>query len=228
MARQSWIIKNGSCILIYRFLCIVIYRSHMFELVRKNALDFASNYRNQCTSLGAATQLLEEALRSFGLNRTKLDFLATVRVQVEKQKHVDTIKQKTKPAKYLFPYFENALFALDQEMEKLSVIQGKETIVNDPFTAKEMAHLIECLTNITEELNEGKLRQTIALDALEKLQDDFDELKEHLQLGKKNWGQLLKGKVMDAVYTGVLTKENAENLVRRISDMVSGKISLLS
>lgn len=58
----------------------------MLEFIKKKAIDFIRVYPQNCSNLAFASRQLEEALRGFALNKSKLEFLALLRIEMEKHK----------------------------------------------------------------------------------------------------------------------------------------------
>ena len=79
---------------------------------------------------------------------------------------------------------------VDQEIEEISQSYEYQPKYEDEFSSEQKSDLQSTLNDIKSKLSELGFGQQIIFDEL-------DELKEHLNLGKKNWFQLLKGKLFD-------------------------------
>lgn len=72
------------------------------------------------------------------------------------------------------------------------------------------------IENINSKLNEILLKQELGNEIIF---NEIDELKELiLFLNKKNWGQIVKGKLGDLVLCQLLSSENANSLYKYISE----------
>ena len=93
---------------------------------------------------------------------------------------------------------------VDQEIEEISQSYEYQPKYEDEFSSEQKSDLQSTLNDIKSKLSELGFGQQIIFDEL-------DELKEHLNLGKKNWFQLLKGKLFDLSRT-LLRQDNASPL----------------
>jgi hypothetical protein len=82
------------------------------------------------------------------------------------------------------------LFAIEQEIESINEYYTYKPKSENVFTVEEESSLHTKLNSIVENLEKLGFGQEIIFN-------EIDELKDHFNLGKKNWYQLLKGKLFD-------------------------------
>jgi ribosomal protein L11 methylase PrmA len=82
---------------------------------------------------------------------------------------------------------------------------------NDEFSVEQESELHNKLNNILKKLNEQGFGQQIIFDEIE-------DLKNHFNLGKKNWFQLLKGKVVDLTFKKILNKTIVQEIYNQLSE----------
>lgn len=89
------------------------------------------------------------------------------------------------------------VFAIDQEIEGVNRFYKYEPKSEEEFTTEEESNLHSKLNHIIDELEKQGFGQQIIFDEIE-------DLKNHFNLGKKNWFQLLKAKLVDLTVEKVL------------------------
>jgi hypothetical protein len=100
---------------------------------------------------------------------------------------------------------ETVTYYLNQELCRLGVILN-----DDPFTSEEKVNAESKLDQILRDLNEVKIGQHIIYEDLTK---EINELRELYFLGKKKWYQLLIGKSVDMVASGVVSETISKQLI---------------
>jgi len=143
---------------------------------------------------------LKSKLRIFSRDRDKLDFLKICRQESvrEKEKHM---KSCTKGGCQFEEIRDTGIFVIDQEIDNINRFYKFEPISEDKFTPEEESGLHCKLNEITQKLEQLGVEQ-------EKILVEIESLKNHFNLGKREWFQLLKGKLIDLVIERVLDKEN--------------------
>ena len=119
--------------------------------------------------------------------------------KIEHKKTCDKVNCGTSKEK------ETGLFVIDQEIEVISQSYEYKPKYLDEFSSEQKSELHNSLNKIKEKLTKLGFGQQIIFDEL-------DELKEHLNLGKKNWFQLLKGKLFDLT----VSKALEESIIKEI------------
>ncbi len=171
------------------------------NLIEKEAKTFYE--RGFLRGIGSNTlsnikDLITTKLYDFSRNRDQLDFLKTLRtLSIEdKENHKKTCRNEN------CDYEETrdvAVFAIDQEIDSIMKYYSYESPSLDAFTSKEESNIHAKLNDIIHKLEKQGFGQQIIFDEIE-------ELKYHFNLGKKNWFQILKGKLFDLAAAQVLEK----------------------
>lgn len=160
--------------------------------------------RNDLTTIKSS---LESKLYDFNRQRDKLDFLKILRLEAinDKEQHMKTCSgcgyDKT---------IDLSLFIIDQEVEDINNSYSFTPQDNDKFSIEEESELHEKLNTIIDKLEKQGIGQKIIFEEIE-------DLKNHFNLGKKNWFQLLKGKVVDLTIKKVLNKTIVEAIYNDLS-----------
>lgn len=179
------------------------------NIVEQEALKiYRSLYRNgKVNDVENLTNFVESKLYSFKRDRDKLDFLKILR-----QKSVEDLEQhmKTCSGCGIEKDKKSGIFVLDQEIDQINKYYSFEPNDNDKFTPKEESETHEKLNKIIDQLNKLGLGQEIIFNEIE-------ELKSHFDLGKKNWYQLFKGKLIELV----TEKAIDETVIKIVKDYFS-------
>ncbi|NOR28051.1 MAG: hypothetical protein GQ540_05940 [Lutibacter sp.] len=153
---------------------------------------------------------LESKLYNFKREKDKLFFLNVLRKEVENEKIKHELKCKT-PNCAESEEKETGLFVIDQEIEEISKFYEFEPKQSDKFEIQEQVELHTKLNDIIERLIKLDYGQEIIFN-------EIDELKEHFNLGKKNWFQLLKGKLFDLTVSKALDEKLVKEIYETLSD----------
>ena len=151
---------------------------------------------------------LTTKLYNFNRERDKLDFLKIIRQIAikDKEEHMKSCNgcgyDKAR---------DIAVFAIDQEVDEINSFFTHKPKSNDEFSVEQESELHNKLNNILKKLNEQGFGQQIIFDEIE-------DLKNHFNLGKKNWFQLLKGKVVDLNFKKVLNKTIVQEIYNQLSE----------
>lgn len=151
---------------------------------------------------------LTSKLYNFNRDRDKLDFLKILRVKAidDKEEHMKSCSG--------CGYDEArdiAVFAIDQEVDEINRFFNYEPKTEDEFSSEQESKLHNKLNDILEELEKQGFGQQIIFEEIE-------DLKNHFNLGKKNWFQLLKGKVIDLTLKKVLNKTIVQEIYNQLSE----------
>lgn len=180
------------------------------NIVEKEADRFFNRlYRNGKTNtLENLKSHITSKLYDFNRDRDKLDFLKIIR-----QKSVDDRDEHMKSCNGC-GYGEErniGIFAIDQEIDGINRFYSFEPKSEDEFTSEQESQLHNKLNDILNKLEQQGFGQQIIFDEIE-------DLKNHFNLGKKNWFQLLKGKVIDLTLKKVLNKTIVQEIYNQLSD----------
>ncbi|PHS60288.1 MAG: hypothetical protein COB12_13465 [Flavobacterium sp.] len=160
---------------------------------------------------------LTSKLYNFNRDRNKLDFLKILRVKAinDKEEHM-----KSCTGCGYDEARDIAVFAIDQEIDDINQFYTYEPKSEDEFSVEEESELHNKLNNILKKLEEQGFGQQIIFDEIE-------DLKNHFNLGKKNWFQLLKGKVVDLTIKKVLNKTIVQEIYNTLSEGFEQVVKLL-
>lgn len=151
---------------------------------------------------------LTSKLYNFNRDRDKLDFLKILLVKAIKDK-----KEHMKSCSGC-GYDEArdiAVFAIGQEIDDINQFYIYEPKTDDQFSNEEESELHNKLNDILDKLEKQGFGQQIIFEEIE-------DLKNHFNLGKKNWFQLLKGKVVDLTLKKVLNKTIVQEIYNQLSE----------
>jgi hypothetical protein len=175
------------------------------NIVEKEAKKFHSdNYESgfyggtKICNLDNLQSKLTNKLYTFSRDRDKLDFLKILR-----QESVAALEKHTKTCSKsncdFVEQHETGIWVIDQKVDSINKYYHSESASEDTFTAEEESTLHCKLNEIAEQLQNLGYGQEIIFDEIE-------SLKNHFNLGKKNWFQLLKGKLIDLTIEKMLDK----------------------
>ncbi len=151
---------------------------------------------------------LDSKLYNFNRDRDKLDFLKILRTSC-----VEDIKDHISGGCVGCGYEEprnRAIFAIEQEIESINRYYSFEPKKDDIFSSEEESNLHSKLNKIIEELEKQGFGQQIIFEEIE-------ELKDHFNLGKKTFFQLVKGKLIDLTIEKVLEKTVVVEIYKNLS-----------
>jgi hypothetical protein len=105
-------------------------------------------------------------------------------------------------------FYENTMFFLQEEIEELESLLEPSDFSRDSKTTTN-----ETLQKLIEEINKLKLGQQIIYDDFS---EEFEELKSFYYLNRKNWAQLLAGKITTIVAGGIVNETVSKDLIELI------------
>ena len=187
----------------------------IMNVVETEALKFAESYFNngEIISLTSLKERLSYKLSDFYKDREKLDFIKILRVDVVKQKE-EHIKGCLNPSCDQEKEYDLALFVVDQELEEINQDYEFEALSKDKFTGAEESSTHHKLNEIIENLMELGRGQEIIFNEL-------DDLKNHFNLGKKTFSQLLKGKLFDLHVQKILNETVVKEVWNDLADGIN-------
>jgi hypothetical protein len=182
------------------------------NIVEKEANSFVEDFYDgpEINNLGNLKSKLTMKLYDFNRDRDKLDFLKTVRqgTIAQKDKHME----KCKKLDCAFVQGRDlGLFVVDQEIDDVNRLYTFEAQDTDKFTSQEESNLHSKLNDIADQLHKQGLGQEIIFDEIE-------SLKNHFNLGKKTWFQLVKGKIIDLTIDKALDGPIGKEIYSKLSD----------
>jgi hypothetical protein len=168
--------------------------------------DFVNNGKHN--DLENLKSSLTSKLYNFNRDRDKLDFLKILRETcfADIEKHMKTCTgcgyDKDRNV---------AIFAIEQEIEYINKYYSFEPQNYDTFSTSEESKLHNKLNDILSQLEKQHFGQQIIFEEIE-------ELKNHFNLGKKTWFQLLKGKLIELTIEGALEKTIVQEIFDNLSE----------
>jgi hypothetical protein len=139
---------------------------------------------------------LDNKLFLFRKDKDQLDFLKVLvsEISIDIQSHEE--KCTTIGCHYRKER-EPGIFLIQQEVDEINSRFEFEPDLEDRFSTEDEISLHNKLNNIIENLKSQELGQEV-------LYEEIESMKNHFNLGKKTWFQLLKGKLVDvAIEKGV-------------------------
>jgi len=105
-------------------------------------------------------------------------------------------------------FYQNALFFLQQEIDYL-----RDTISPSDFSESEKKSIDTTLEKVLSDLNDIKLGQELTYkDVI----DEIYEIRDLYYLNKKNWTQLLIGKLTELVAGGILSETLSKQIIEEV------------
>ncbi len=200
------------------------------NIIEEEAKEFYKDdflNRGEYISLESLKSILTTKLYNFNKDRDRLDFLKILRIKTyqDKEEHMKTCSG--------CDYDKNSsigLFVIDQEIDSINEYYNFEPKKADSFTIEEESIIHSKLNDILE-----KLTKLDKLDNLEKqdygqeiIFNEIEELKNHFNIGKKNWFQLLKGKLIDLTLTKVLNETIVKEIYNTLSEGFDQAIKMIN
>lgn len=174
------------------------------NIIERQAIDFIRDNLPESGDYNEFIGIIRKKLNDYHRLSYKIEYLESIiaNTRIEYEKHSSTCKANN--CKTLI-YYENILFFLLEELEELN-----NKISSEEFTKVEKESISEKLNQIINNQDLIKSGQEITYDDF-KL--EFDELKDYYFLNKKNWSQLLIGKLTEMVAGGIISETVSKNIV---------------
>jgi hypothetical protein len=184
----------------------------MENIVEREAKQFSNRFfRNlKINNLENLKLALTSKLYEFKRDKDKLFFLTVLRKEVENDKLIHEKTCNTKNCEFSQER-DLGLFLIDQEIDDISEFYEFKPKTDDEFSIKERADFHNKLNEIAERLEKLGYGQEILFEEIESLKENFN-------LGKKNWFQLLKGKLIDLGLQKVLNEKIINDLYKELSN----------
>lgn len=192
------------------------------NIIEKEAENYVMRYYSsgKINNLENLKYSLTTKLYDFNRDRDKLDFLKILRSESlrEKEDHLKVCQQKG--CKYPEER-DYGIFVIDQEIDSVNQYYTFETSSSDTFSVEEEVFYHNKLNEIIEKLNSQELINQTILTELE-------SLKNHFNLGKKTWKQLLIGKVGDLALQKVINEVVINDAWGGVKNRVEEVVKMLS
>ena len=155
------------------------------------ANEFAESYYNSSkpNTMENLKDRLDSKLYLFRKEKDKLDFLKVLiqEIKLDIESHES---ECTRSGCEFREDKDSGIFLINQEIDSINEYYTFEPKSEDKFSTEEETSLHIKLNEIIERLKNQDLGQEI-------LFEEIESLKNHFNLGKKTWFQLLKGKMID-------------------------------
>lgn len=181
------------------------------NIVEKEAIAFHRHgflNNGKVNNLSNLKSTLSYKLYDFNKDKDKLDFLKILNLKCKEdiEKHMKSctgcdFEQES----------NTAIFAIQQEIDIINEFYTFTPPNNEIFTSNEESKLHGKLNEILEKLEKQGFGQQIIFEEIE-------ELKNHFNLGKKTWFQLLKGKLIEVTVDSVIEKTFAQEIYSNLSE----------
>lgn len=158
---------------------------------------------------------LDQKLKMLYRNEDRLAFLRILRE--ESISDINTHRQTCTRDDCQFMQNKDAgLFLYDQEIERLNASYQYTPPDNDKFTPKEESEMHVKINSILERLEKLGLGQEV-------IYEEIESLKNHFNLGKKTWFQLLSGKLVsvgvDKTIEELIFKDPIRYLAQKLDEL---------
>lgn len=177
----------------------------------------ASHFRN---NVEASIDEVRGKLGYYYKDTHKLIFLNRLRdnSKVEYEKHLPICKVTKGEADRcsINEFYEALIFFLTEEMYSIN-----ETLPETEFSLEEREDLAKIELTVIDHLKHLQLGQEIIY---EDLKEEIKDLKNFLFLNKKNWTQLLMGKLTDMVAGGVIEEGTSKQILDFATDQYNSLI----
>ena len=180
------------------------------NIIEKQAQEFYQySFLSGVNTLENLKSRLDTKLYNFNRDRDKLDFLKILKVSSSEDVE-EHMSRGCNGCGYEEPR-NLAIFAIEQEIESINRYYTFEPKSDEAFSSTEESSLHSKLNDILDKLEKQGFGQEIIFEEIE-------ELKNHFNLGKKTWFQLLKGKLIEMTIESVLEKTVAQEIYSNLSD----------
>lgn len=178
------------------------------DIILEKAKRFADNYFRDASKYEELLSSAKDKVFDIDNSLDKIKFINFIldRNNSDYEKHKP---QCTDPDNCRYNYgYENIAYYLTQELNRLGIHFNDDT-----FTDEERENADSKLDQILKDLNEVKLGQQVIYEDLTK---EINELRELYFLGKKKWYQLLIGKSVDMVASGVVSETISRQIIEEV------------
>jgi hypothetical protein len=107
-------------------------------------------------------------------------------------------------------FHEDVLFFLQAELENIET-----KLDSSEFSILDKKNIDKNLEKILYEINLLKLGQELTYDDFK---EEFDEMKDHLFLSKKNWTEMFIGKIAQMIASGIISETVSQEIVKFIKE----------
>lgn len=183
------------------------------NIVEQRAIEDAKRLirSNPRTSMDSLSDEIGSKLYVFRNERNKLDYLKVFQTEVSRSLEDHRSKCSQPNTCVIDKLHSTILFLVEQEIDDINQYYEYEPKKEDKFSSQEESKIHSKLNEIFEKLKEQSIGQEI-------LYDEIEELKNHFNIGKKNWFQLFRVKFFDLAASGVIEESAIKPLVEYVRD----------
>lgn len=176
------------------------------------AQQFAKEFYNSSkpNTLESLKDRLDSKLYLLRKDKDKLNFLKVLNQEIK----LDIESHESECTRSGCEYREDkdsGIFLIKQEIDSINEYFSFEPKSEDKFSTEEETSLHIKLNEIIERLKNQDLGQEI-------LFEEIESLKNHFNLGKKTWFQLLKGKLLEVTSEKIIEATVASEILKELSD----------
>ncbi|MEE1898101.1 hypothetical protein GN157_00430 [Flavobacterium rakeshii] len=182
-------------------------------VVEKEAIAYSNKIMNVVINVTNVKNQLDSKLYSFTRDRDKLYFLRVLQETI-RQKKVNHEKVCKGNGCTEVEDYETILFVIEQEHESINRYFEPEIKREDDFSVDEQINLHNKINEVLDHLSSLKMGQEIIFD-------EIDTLRQHFNLGKKNWFQLLAGKLFTLMTDKLIDETVVKDIYQQLSDGVT-------
>lgn len=185
----------------------------MMTVVEKDAIRFSRDLNQNVATVDNIKSKLTSRLYNFNSEKDKLYFLSVLRDSIKgmKDKHES---QCITPNCVQSEGWEVILYCIQDEYKSISQYYTPEVETEKEFTYEEKINLHNKINDVLENLSHIKMGQEIIFDEL-------DTLRQHFNLDKKSWFQLLQMKLITMCSDKIIDKAIVEDVYSTLSKEVA-------
>jgi hypothetical protein len=176
------------------------------SLVEEMAKEFVDYKYDSCETPQDFIDLLRSELYRHSSDKNKIDFISKVKNEIRLKYDIHYNDCPNKESCSELKEFNRNIYFLDGLLSEYGINLNNE----DNFTENEIRDYSNKLDRIIKDLDEIKKGQGVIYNDL---YDEIEELKNLYFLGKKNWKQLLAGKIIDMVAGGIIGETISKELI---------------
>ena len=175
------------------------------NLISKQAEKFSLYNLDSNKSYQDFIQRVNQELLQYSQFSHKIQFLETVMFEVKKEydEHLPDCTSKEDCSQNL--YYESVIFFLNEQRVTLS-----ENLTEHEFKESDIIRYRTGIDEILMKLNDIQLGQQFTYDDFS---EQFEELKSYFFINKTSWNNMLAGKLLEMVASGVITETVSKQII---------------
>ncbi|MEY3499196.1 MAG: hypothetical protein RL308_865 [Bacteroidota bacterium] len=175
------------------------------NLIEKQAEKFARFKMNSSKSYQDFIGLVKFEVNQYSQIPHKMQFLETVMFQakLEYEEHLPKCTSLENCPENL--YYESVIFFLNELRHELS-----KNLTKEEFGETDILRYKTGIDEVLTKINDLHLGQQLTYDDFS---DQFEEMKSYFYMNKKTWNQMLAGKLLEMVASGVVSETMSKEIV---------------